>query len=369
MAYRAFLPAQLSTQWSSFVLRRLGTLTDSDCNQFDAPDLTPTFSILRDVDNFLRISWARTIGNGWCSSYRMHEPVKLPCIFGCVGERDLLPHYLNCPILLGLTSEELLCTFGPTVLHRLCIREPSRQSFVMLAAIHGIYHYIKQGNRPLVDRTFSRCGPRMAPIIKLASQKAREYRVQYSRLLFCPDQADPLEQESAWDLLDPPDLGGHSFSDGVGSLPSEGAFVRATDPNAHNPLIATATTDFSHHATPRAGLLQASASRSSTTLPAFAYLGAGVGVGAGVNLGAGVNRSSTNFYGSSALNRDTTPLAPGVSPRRACVSTFVPAAHANAHNPFIHASARLGSGPTGSSADNSSRESFAGPVSVSPDNR
>ena len=154
MAYRAFLPSQLSTQWSNFVLRRLGTLTNSDCTQFEAPDLTPTFSVLRDVDNFLRISWARTIGNGWCSSYRMHEPVKLPCIFGCVGERDLLPHYLNCPILLGLTSEELLCTFGPSILHRLCIRDPSRQSFVMLAAIQGIYHYIKQGNRVLVDHTF-----------------------------------------------------------------------------------------------------------------------------------------------------------------------------------------------------------------------
>ncbi len=298
----------------------------------------------------------------------MHEPIKLPCIFGCVGERDMLPHYLNCPILLGLTSEELLCTFGPSILHRLCIREPSRQSFVMLAAIHGIYHYIKQGNRLLVDRTFSRCGPRMAPIIKLASQKAREYRVQYSRLLFCPAQVDLLEQ------------GGHSFSDGVGSLSSDGPFVRATDPNAHNPLIAPFLPTQAEipeqgglsaigcicgpHVVTQEALVATKGKSAGPIGPAARGTGcAGRGKSAGP-IGpaarAGCIVQTPYEAPPERLSSFTESLsAIGGPGTRSSDGLFVRASDPNAHNPLIATS----------STDLSLGESFAGPASVSPDAR
>ena len=42
--------------------------------------------------------------NGWATSCRFHEDKILPCLFGCVGERDDLRHYLVCLHLFTLWS-------------------------------------------------------------------------------------------------------------------------------------------------------------------------------------------------------------------------------------------------------------------------
>ena len=43
----------------------------------------------------------RTWSNGWFTSVRMHEPIALPCIFGC-DAGDTLHHYLKCDVLWTL---------------------------------------------------------------------------------------------------------------------------------------------------------------------------------------------------------------------------------------------------------------------------
>ncbi len=45
-----------------------------------------------------------TLIGGWTTSHRMHEPQRLPCIFGCHGEQDLQLHYLLCAPLWHICS-------------------------------------------------------------------------------------------------------------------------------------------------------------------------------------------------------------------------------------------------------------------------
>ena len=39
----------------------------------------------------------KTWGNSWATSYKFHEPVLLPCLFGCYHGIDKLAHYVVCP--------------------------------------------------------------------------------------------------------------------------------------------------------------------------------------------------------------------------------------------------------------------------------
>ena len=49
----------------------------------------------------LSVAWSTSIfktwANAWTTSSRMHEHVRLSCVFGCRGASDELSHYLACP--------------------------------------------------------------------------------------------------------------------------------------------------------------------------------------------------------------------------------------------------------------------------------
>ena len=55
----------------------------------------------------------KTWANVWTTSTRMHEPIALPCIFGCEGCEDALNHYLSCDILWTAVTS---CSFRRTEL-------------------------------------------------------------------------------------------------------------------------------------------------------------------------------------------------------------------------------------------------------------
>ena len=52
------------------------------------------------------MSYFKTIMNAWTTTYRMHEPTLLCCLFGCLAP-DSLAHYACCPHLYFLVVSAL----------------------------------------------------------------------------------------------------------------------------------------------------------------------------------------------------------------------------------------------------------------------
>ena len=99
--------------------------------------------ILESVKIFLRVCWLKTICGGWCTTYRMNENIKWPCIFGCTDSKDELRHYLMCPILWQYASENLGGVASVFMEGRLCLVDPSKESLRALAFVHSLYHCCK----------------------------------------------------------------------------------------------------------------------------------------------------------------------------------------------------------------------------------
>ena len=94
----------------------------------------------------------RSLGNSWTTSYRFHEAVLLPFVFGCslqypkkddaTFSRDELAHYLVCKPLWRLVSDILSQDFCN-------LRAPDRLGvgkvckFEGIIVAHQIYHYLK----------------------------------------------------------------------------------------------------------------------------------------------------------------------------------------------------------------------------------
>ena len=124
---------------------------------------------LKGLQPHLRMSFIKTITNGWHTSSRMHEATCLPCIFGCNALpdnclisstsaphgnsiRDETAHYLSCPILAGLLSQ----AFGIDKLinlHQLAFGNDrdDQTGALACATCYHVYHSLKFGNLPLIQ--------------------------------------------------------------------------------------------------------------------------------------------------------------------------------------------------------------------------
>ena len=87
--------------------------------------------------------WLKAIAGAWCTSYRLAEPVKLSCVFGCVGEQDTFRHYLVCPSVWHICAEALGCGVPVGIADRLCFSNTNTNSLKLLALVHGVYHATK----------------------------------------------------------------------------------------------------------------------------------------------------------------------------------------------------------------------------------
>jgi len=90
----------------------------------------------------------KTWANAWATSYRYHEGIKLPCLFGCSESRDDLGHYYNCPHLFALwkfiasdVDSEPLVRWGLVL--------PTNLSFLQTLCVFSAYHAVR--------REFKRC--------------------------------------------------------------------------------------------------------------------------------------------------------------------------------------------------------------------
>ena len=112
---------------------------------------------LSDTTPYIKLCWLKTVGGAWCTSVRLSSYENRPCIFGCTDCRDELCHYLQCPLLWQLASGACDSTeLDPSLLHRICLYEPSNEKLRKLAFCHALYHAcvndtgcIKENGMPL----------------------------------------------------------------------------------------------------------------------------------------------------------------------------------------------------------------------------
>ena len=84
----------------------------------------------------------KTWGNSWATSYRFHEPVLLPCLFGCYHGIDKLAHYVVCPWLFRFVSLLRPCT-SSNPLERIGMLNTTLDSAKVVACTFSGYHAIK----------------------------------------------------------------------------------------------------------------------------------------------------------------------------------------------------------------------------------
>ena len=84
-----------------------------------------------------------TLIGGWTTSHRMHEQCKLPCIFGCHGEQDLLTHYLLCFPLWHICGSVLGIQVPWFLGERIGVMTPSPERAQLLALAFMVYHNSK----------------------------------------------------------------------------------------------------------------------------------------------------------------------------------------------------------------------------------
>ena len=131
------------------------------------------------------IAWLKTVTNGWCTSERMHEVVKLPCIFGCNAALDNLKHYLECRILWSLIDEAFCGLIHPLPIGRVNYLDPNTDNVILISAAFEIYHALKIGLREVVLSAIQsmRFGDVCRISRKLILEKLRESR---GRLVVLP---------------------------------------------------------------------------------------------------------------------------------------------------------------------------------------
>ena len=89
----------------------------------------------------------RTWVNGWASSYRYHEDILWPCVFGCTHpevkfNRDDLSHYLQCPHLHAL-QKFMHPDESSNPLIRVGLINPSINSLKRVACSSAGYHAVR----------------------------------------------------------------------------------------------------------------------------------------------------------------------------------------------------------------------------------
>ena len=85
----------------------------------------------------------RSWSNSWATSHRFHEHVRLPCLFGCIGELDSMSHYTKCPILFSIIRI-LRPDTSPCHATRFGLVNHSESELMSLACTYTAYHNLRR---------------------------------------------------------------------------------------------------------------------------------------------------------------------------------------------------------------------------------
>ena len=179
IAYSCFVKHLYPDNIYHLVKRRLTTLgvLELGSQLFNADVWTQTVQFYKTSDPYCTICWLKTLCNGWCTSFRMHEPILLRCVFGCQGERDSLQHYFSCMNLWSIVAEVFQFSMPPTLLSRINICKPTSPLSAVMVALFNIYHTVKVGHRPLVDLAIAH--RRFGQIHELSYEVASMFKRRY----------------------------------------------------------------------------------------------------------------------------------------------------------------------------------------------
>ena len=141
-------------------------------------DVRAALEVARSVFPNDALAWFKTATNAWCTSSRMHEPVRLDCVFGCRHDKDKLDHYLRCPILWSLITKVFGCLLPSQVCARLNYYQPSALKLCVVSAALDVYHAIKIGRRADLDDAF--LNRRFGNICSAAKKVLHDYLITHS---------------------------------------------------------------------------------------------------------------------------------------------------------------------------------------------
>ena len=113
------------------------------CRKTGPVSLDACFACLRKCGVPVAIKVLKGWCNGWATSRRYQETVKLPCLFGCSNECDELYHYLQCPHMFAIWS--FLCEgVSEDPLVRWGLVNPSPEGMTQIACTFAGYHAIRR---------------------------------------------------------------------------------------------------------------------------------------------------------------------------------------------------------------------------------
>ena len=115
--------------------------------------LNPSLQVLKGngVADVLKVlkSWC----NGWATSNRYHEDIRLPFLFGCNNCSDDMRHYLQCPHLHALQKFMIPATSEDPLI-RWSLINPCKESFQQIACAQSGHHAVR---RPLKSSDLCPC--------------------------------------------------------------------------------------------------------------------------------------------------------------------------------------------------------------------
>ena len=144
--------------WAEFLNEKLGILVGETCNNkiLLRTDLVVFINGFRRCPSSSQTtSIFKTLINSWATTYRYHESIKFPCIFGCTNSEDSLQHYLCCSPMWTLAAS---CASLPTVFlslspsERLCLFNVNAQGLRLLGVVYRGYHALKLGHRDKIEQ-------------------------------------------------------------------------------------------------------------------------------------------------------------------------------------------------------------------------
>ena len=102
----------------------------------------------------------KTWTNSWYTSHRLHEPHRLPCIFGCeihdgcsTNRVDSLEHYLDCRVLWKQIATNIECAefrSGLEPVQKACLVNPSLNDMKHIIVAFKTYHAIRLSHSEMV---------------------------------------------------------------------------------------------------------------------------------------------------------------------------------------------------------------------------